>query len=230
MGKIGYTYGSEWHLLRWMGRHRKKFNQKVIAAIGSASSGDLDWVDFNFSRDGKSPDAELKGLDFVQNNPGLLEAWSRFWPQGRGIHNWDSVAWRAEREVVLVEAKAHKSEIYSDCTASSPESIKMISNALRATAQSLGVANFDENHWMKRNYQLANRLAIAHFLKNNGYTPHLLFIYLTGDKGDSQDPSPQTGQEWEEIIRHQLLDMGINPENDVLQSMYHKCVLPVRET
>ena len=34
MGRMGYGYGSELHLLRWMGRHRNKFNDEVSKAIG----------------------------------------------------------------------------------------------------------------------------------------------------------------------------------------------------
>ena len=29
MGKIGYTYGSEWHLLRYLGYHRNELNRQI---------------------------------------------------------------------------------------------------------------------------------------------------------------------------------------------------------
>ena len=35
MGKIGFGYGSEWHLLNWLGYHRDELNELVIQAINS---------------------------------------------------------------------------------------------------------------------------------------------------------------------------------------------------
>jgi hypothetical protein len=49
MGKMGYGYGSECHLLRWMGRHRKAFDVAVLSAIKREGSK-IDWLDFNFKR------------------------------------------------------------------------------------------------------------------------------------------------------------------------------------
>jgi len=34
LSKIGYGHGSEYHLLRWMGRHRHAFDSAVLAAVG----------------------------------------------------------------------------------------------------------------------------------------------------------------------------------------------------
>lgn len=44
---IGNGYGSEFHLLRWMGRHRGLFNQRVSTAVGRPGSV-IKWMDFGF--------------------------------------------------------------------------------------------------------------------------------------------------------------------------------------
>jgi hypothetical protein len=47
MAIIGHGYGSEWRLLRWMGRHRKAFDAKILAAMGK-NSGIIEWKDAKF--------------------------------------------------------------------------------------------------------------------------------------------------------------------------------------
>ena len=90
MAKMGFGYGSEWHLLRFLGRHRLFLNERISDEIGCTS---VTWLDFNFdSSKLGGGDSELKGLEFIQNKPSLQAAWRRFWPQGTGIHNWDAVA------------------------------------------------------------------------------------------------------------------------------------------
>ena len=47
MGKIGYGYGSEWQLMRFLGHHRNRLDEEIKKQIGE--KGDLHWLDFNFS-------------------------------------------------------------------------------------------------------------------------------------------------------------------------------------
>ena len=46
MGTIGYGYGSEWHLLRYLGYHRHYLSQEILNMIGGEI---LQWLDFKFS-------------------------------------------------------------------------------------------------------------------------------------------------------------------------------------
>jgi len=66
MGKIGYGYGSEWHLLRYLGYHRKFFSEQILQLIGGQR---LEWLDFNFSKvnDTLKRDRELVGLEFIDD-------------------------------------------------------------------------------------------------------------------------------------------------------------------
>lgn len=117
MGAMGYGYGSECHLLRWMGRHRTVFDVAIRAVLGKGGGSPL-WIDFDSSK--AWADSELKGLQFLEDDQKLQVAWKKWWPQGSGIHNWDAVAWwgtPSSKELVLIEAKAHLGEIQSKCTA-----------------------------------------------------------------------------------------------------------------
>ncbi len=64
MSKIGYGYGSEWHLLRYLGYHRALLSQKVGEALGA---GSVEWLDFPFAKDGAplQDDREFRGLEFL---------------------------------------------------------------------------------------------------------------------------------------------------------------------
>ena len=37
MAEIGYGYGSEWHLMRFMARHRKLLEKAIRESIGDVS-------------------------------------------------------------------------------------------------------------------------------------------------------------------------------------------------
>lgn len=208
MAEIGKGYGSECHLLRWMGRHRHAFDEAVRQALGK-TSGAVDWLDFHFEPRRAWADAELKGLKFVPDQTIQMQ-WSKWWPQGHGIHNWDAVGWwgdRAAKELVLVEAKAHLSEIRSSCKATSVGSLALIKEALAETAHELNVLDIDP--WLCPHYQLANRLAAVHFLRTCGYQPHLVLVYFVGDKGASNRDNPKLPAEWAVPLSQQKAEMGL---------------------
>ena len=120
MANIGYGYGSECHLLRWMGRHRDKLNAEVAKKVGTDKTL-INWLDFKFASDGSKrwPDKELEGLEFLREDEyaRIKGRWQEFWPQGKGIMNWDAVAriGPENKEYLLVEAKAHIEEMKSCC-------------------------------------------------------------------------------------------------------------------
>lgn len=64
MGKIGYGYGSEWHLLRYLGYHRAYFSEEIVHIVGGQA---VEWLDFPFSS-ANAPlqdDREFVGLEFI---------------------------------------------------------------------------------------------------------------------------------------------------------------------
>lgn len=91
----------------------------MSATIGRPSTY-INWLDFGFDPDKPWPDAELRGLEFLYDQPSLKPKWEEFWPTGRGIHNWDAVNWigtKPDKELMLLEAKAHVEELKSNCSA-----------------------------------------------------------------------------------------------------------------
>lgn len=64
MGKIGCGYGSEWHLQRYLGRHRELLREEILSITGG---DDIQWLDFNFSNSNEPlmRDRELKGVEFL---------------------------------------------------------------------------------------------------------------------------------------------------------------------
>ena len=124
--------------------------------------------------------------------------------------NWDAVA-RAriegEWEWVLVEAKGHKGELESDCTASAPASLLKIDDAFAATKDAMGVnQNAD---WKNGYYQYANRLAVLHFLQTHGCPTRLLFIYFVGDLAGTGRNSPQTADGWLPNLSEMKIHLGL---------------------
>ena len=47
MGHLGYGYGSEFQLLRFMGRHRNLLDDEIKKQINIV--GDIKWLDFEFT-------------------------------------------------------------------------------------------------------------------------------------------------------------------------------------
>ncbi len=215
MGYIGHGYGSECHLLRWMGRHRQAFDKATLRAMGvNSESIVIDWLDTNFCKDPRKwYDAELKGLDFISDKK-VLNGWHIEWPQSGNPQNWDAVGVLKkpgnpdQQGIVLVEAKAHIGEISTHIGAKSPKSLQLIESTLRRTADNLH-ATFDKKTWMQEFYQHSNRLAVYDYMKRCGLNPYLLFVYFIGDLGNSSRICPQDVRGWESALSDLDQKMGI---------------------
>jgi HD domain len=224
MGSIGYGYGSEWHLLAYLGRRRDELSDHVRKLTGATS---VEWLDFPRTEIGSS--AEWKGLDFIGARS-VQNAWKAFWPQHAGIHNWDAVA-RIDVdgtvEWLLVEAKAHLGEIESNCGAKPEGGRGTITAALELTKKALGVGA--DRDWLNRYYQFCNRIAVADFLRRNGIPTKLLFIYFTGDFAEGREcPSNEAG--WRQALAAQDEHIGLPKKGHALETHIHKLFLPVIAT
>lgn len=90
-----------------------------------------------------------------------------FWPPRQP--QWDGIAiGKKTGTLYLFEAKSHLSETTTDCSASSDTSKEKIYGTMFEVASSVyemkDEKTFNEN-WMKKNYQLANRLTFLHKMK-----------------------------------------------------------------
>jgi hypothetical protein len=226
MGKIGYGYGSEWHLLRYLGRHRDTLNQQIINSIGG---DEISWLDFNFSNENKNclRDSEWNGLDFITDRD-VLRSWHAFWPTSGRAQNWDAVGkikmTDGTEEWLLVEAKAHTHELKGNgCGASNARSIEKIERALEKTKAAFGAGSTPLENWLGSYYQYANRLAALYFLAEEcqpAVPARLLFIYFLGDKHKGQD-CPQSREEWEPVLNVMEDALGIDRETPLYEQVHH---------
>ena len=117
MSKIGYGYGSEWHLLRYLGYHRQYLTDNFISEVTEFQGYKAVLKDVKFSNSNNlfSWENEYKGID-VYSSKSLVEEWSKYWPQTGNVQNWDAILelnGKDSDEYIFVEAKAHLSEIQS---------------------------------------------------------------------------------------------------------------------
>ena len=219
MGKLGYGYGSEFHLLRWMGRHRAEFDKRVCEALNVT---DVKWFDFKFDRKREIPDRELIGLEFIKHefvkkypfvkNDSRFEAaykdYRKYWPQKGNQMNWDVVGITGET-FILCEAKARIGEIEKkhkddDTSDSAQKRIKAFEFAKRE----IGVCG-SANDWFHNFYQMANRLYILALLKHRNIRAMLLNIYFCGDCVRGRH-CPKDAEEWRStIINEEYEKLGI---------------------
>jgi hypothetical protein len=118
-----------------------------------------------------------------------------FWPVGGP--QWDALGVARSGEVVLVEAKAHISEMLSSASgATAVASVDRIRQSLHETASALGAGPGVD--WSQRFYQYTNRLAHGYLLQElNGIPTRLIFLYFTGD---TDMGGPETAREWRAAI------------------------------
>jgi hypothetical protein len=200
MGQMALGYGSEFHLLRWLGRHRNEFDKRVNSLLGT---DDISWLDFDFDSDSKKtiPDKEIKGLNFLDKNTHetVISTWENEWPQTGNSMNWDLVGFTendGEKTWILIEAKAHLGELEQNCGAST-ESLAKIEKALTESAERNGIRILDKNPWIKKYYQQANRIYVLDLLKRHTIKVKLVNIYFIGDMYSKNRKSPQNRDDWQ---------------------------------
>jgi len=170
---------------------------------------------------------ELKGLDFLNHETGLIKEWKNYWPSSGSQQNWDAVGWlenSRERHLLLVEAKAHVAELNSQCGSKDENNRSMIRNAFESTQRAIG-ANVNPDTCMENFYQKANRLAVLHFLVSRNIPAHLIFVYFVGDGFRSRN-CPETKNDWSPYLNKMDNFLGI-PESHPLKDQIHNIFLPV---
>ena len=134
----------------------------------------------------------------------LREPLSSFWP-ARGPQ-WDALGILGDETAILIEAKAHVSEVLSRMQAKSTKSISLIEEAFVRTKKDLGIRN--DNPWTSPFYQYANRIAHLHYLRNiNQKKVYLVFVNFVGDE---EVGGPKDASEWAGVTEliHSYLGIG----------------------
>ena len=227
MGEIGRGYGSEWHLLRYMGRHRNQLQETILSKTGGEK---IEWCDSEFSLKNEplEHDIELKGVDFLPD-PIIRKEWTETWPQTGNVHNWDAVGQLVinnKKEWLLVEAKAHLGELKSECGAE-PEgnSRKKIVDAMNSAKKSFNAENTSVDNWLAPYYQFCNRLTMLQFLNENQVKARLLFIYFYGDKDKEHIKKyPQSAKEWESELERMYQWTGIDKKSCIWKRVH---IIPI---
>jgi len=215
MGKLNESYGSELHLLRWLGLHREDLTRKVEV---KTELSDLKWMQFGFSLGEKKYDAELRRLDFLDPDERAVALGGYC----KKINpNWDAVATatrNGRRCYVLVEAKAHVEEI-ADESFHGGESHEEIKKELSVAAKEItGIDDLGED-WIGKYYQLANRLYVQKVLEGAGIDSIQVNIYFCGDRHDGKNcPADKSG--WQAAVRDELKFLKL--ETDAAKSFLDK--------
>jgi hypothetical protein len=230
MGKMGNGYGSEFHLLRYLGYRRHDLNREIEKTTGGRVS---DWLDFPVGA--ARFDREWKGVDFVDSTSDIKSAWEKFWPQTGNVPNWDAVGLlesNSRFEYILVEAKAHVEELQSSCSASKNGGLDTIRGALKATIKANGFMA-DVEDWLSPYYQYANRLAHLHFLLQHDILARLVFIYFYGDNWGTKTLSngkppkcPKDAHQWSAYLKDMHDRLRANGQSK-LEERVHSLFLPV---
>jgi len=217
------TYGSKWHLFRYLGYHRAALDRHIEDKIRGQN---IRWVDFHFDPQADFLDAERKGLDFLADDLPVQEAWKDFWPQTGNVPNWDAVGWihvGSQPEVLLVEAKSHPREVISKCGAKEAGGLNSIKAALEQAKAAFGVPAHHD--WLKPYYQYCNRLAVLYFLVKNNIAARLLFIYFLGDRIPNCECSKDEAG-WDATLQQMYAHIGLTGKS-ALEGRIHTLFLPV---
>jgi hypothetical protein len=185
------------------------------------------WVDFHFNAKKKQLDSEREGLDFLPEDDPVRRAWTQYWPQRGTQQNWNAVGiatTQGVKEWLLVEAKAHETEVLSDCGAEEHGGLPQIRKALDDLKLALGVPK--ASNWLRGHYQLANRLAALSFLNRSGAPARLILIYFYGDKRPDSFRCPASEAAWTPLLDQQARALGLEHEH-LLSHRVHKLFLPV---
>lgn len=245
MSRIGYGYGSEWHLLRWLGYHREELNRRIAKPIGAQS---IDWPDLEAAPPGAGPfdrDREWVNFDFLPSNAPARAAWRSTWPRawGRIGPHWDAVgvaSMPGGDEWILVEAKANVAEVRSSlgsnvAAASRERIIAALANAAPAFSSTANAA------WLDGGYQIANRLCALETAVHADAPAHLILLYFCGDdaslygRGVAPIPNsvvcPRDEGEWRALVLDDLHDrMGWHLGEGPLGGRVHEMFLSVDAT
>lgn len=210
MANLGLGYGSEFQLLRFMGRHRKDLDKNIKEKL--KISGNIDWLDFDYcsNNDDTVGDSELIGTEFLKDfldedsYNKIQEKVGSFKWRFNSWQNWDAI-FIADGILYFVEAKAHKDEFKSG-------------NKTHGGTHSNEILNFmktqfpeaNEN-WLKDYYQYANRLSTVSFLNSLGIRSKLVYIcFIDGydDKGKNICKNASQ-KDFEDKIEEEHLILGL---------------------
>lgn len=221
MSKIGWGYGSEYQLLRYLGHHRNYLDREIKNVTGSDSP--IQWLDYPVNIKSKSLDGELKNIECFKDEPfyeSLRSKWKTFWPQTGNSHNWDGI-FIQDGIWYFVEAKAHTGEAHQRCSAKEYGGKPRILQAFIPTCEGNKTL---AKQWLESDcYQLANRLAFIHFCKTNGINAKLCLIsFLNGNKRSRKEV--HNTETWDKVWEEEYSTLSLTKtQRDDILRVYIEC-------
>jgi hypothetical protein len=212
------TRGSQYWIRRAV-EQQGALNGALASRLGGLGAGDIEWLSpkppkYREFRDGLAF-AEV-GIQQLANRD--LAA---FWPPRGPV--WDALG-RAGREFLLVEAKAHVSELASPASGAKPQSLVRIMGSLAEVRRFY--APESRANWSGAFYQYANRLATLYLLRQiNGVRAHLVFVYFLNAKDVN---GPGSSAEWDAALTVMHAALGL-PRRHRLGRYVHKCFVNVED-
>jgi len=203
--------GSQRQIQAYVNEHQETLTQEVLKALPSlaAQQSKIQWV--SPLRSENYVEYYDQGLLRALEHPELTNKLNQFWPRN-GPH-WDALAVvemadkSTGKGVVLVEAKSYRLEITGVGTQAEGESLRVIIDRMRDTAQWLGVTWRPSyaDIWTGTLYQNANRLAYLYFFREIAKTPTwLVNIYFLNDPY-----KPTTREQWNDFLPEVKWRLGI---------------------
>ena len=233
MAEIGYGYGSEFQLMRFLGHHRELLEKKISMALNE--SGTFHWLDFEFNspRVRISGDKELQGLSFLSklDYPKSIIKTTLDEYKKTGINklsswqSWDAI-FTLDGTLYLVEAKARIEEMKSPKENNGGGSKSKIRDFFKKNLQENMKYQIPiDEEWFGEYYQLANRLATAAFLNNQRIKTRVLYIYFINGYNirifsgkrvvDVYDKMNATRLAFEEAISEEMMTLHISDNENI---------------
>lgn len=219
-GGIKMTYaekGSQYQLQKYVNEHSTEFNNAVLQASPSL----LSFINKELIFEWNSP---LKDDGFYEYQDDFLKTaienevelskqeqlLRQYWTRRGPV--WDGLAIVVGKDdrkgLILVEAKAHVNETYSQMKATADDSINKIKKTIHETKTAFGSSG-SEDVWLKEYYQLANRLSFLYILNEKLNIPTWLVLC---NFVDDQTYKPTQLKEWLQHYKEVFNKLGIQSD------------------
>lgn len=156
-------------------------NTQLKNELNHTIGDDIEWLT-PLSHQENYSEYDLKH-PYIAKITGISKQNYSFWPSRQP--QWDAIGINHEKKIIyLVEAKAHLDELFSKMSASSQESIDLITKSMRTVFEAYqSKGNFD--YWMNKYYQLGNRLTFLAKMNDikaqTGYQFELVLLNIVND-------------------------------------------------
>lgn len=206
------TKGSRFHLQNFVNNHKEEFSGYITSSSSSLllfSSSNIEWISpIKEANNIEYQDDFLEKLEFGNYSDDLRKYWPKKGPVWDGL---GLVKSKNEKGIVLVEAKAHTSETFSDMKAKAPESIKRIEKTFSKAKKFYKVSA--KSDWTKERYQLANRITFLYLLNEKLKIPTwLVFVNFTEDNSNISTSK----NKFIEHYQNELKELGLSENSPLI--------------